>query len=352
MTQPAGSASSLEATGPAFIAILVPALNEERYIEACLASLAAQEPGGGFEILVLDGGSTDATRRIVTELARRSSTEIRLVDNPGRLQSAACNLGARVASPRATVLIRADAHALYPAGFLVTCARALAESGATSVVVPMRTVAEGGSCGSGLQRAIAATQNSRLGNGGSAHRTGGASGFVDHGHHAAFDRAFFLQVGGYDPWFTPNEDAELDHRASRAGGRIWMCGEASVTYFPRRSFDALAKQYFRHGAGRARTLLSHGLRPRLRQCAPLLILIGSFGGLLLVPVNPWFASIPGGYALACCGWGAVAAVRARDAWLVAVGPAAMTMHLSWAVGFLRTATAWPHAKRARAAVVT
>ena len=117
----------------------------------------------------------------------------------------------------------------------------------------------------GFQRAVAAAQNSRLGNGGAPHRTAPRSGPVAHGHHAAFDRAFFDRLGGYDAHFSHNEDAEFDYRALRAGGRIWMCAEARVEYYPRDRPMALLHQYIRNGRGRARTLLLHRPAP---QCPP------------------------------------------------------------------------------------
>jgi succinoglycan biosynthesis protein ExoA len=325
---------------PAAVAVLVPTLDEERYIAACVESLLAQRTDVSLEVLVLDGGSRDATRSIVGAIAERDP-RVRLLDNPGRLQSAACNLGATAAAASVTTLIRADAHAVYQPDFVATCTRTMAETGATSVVVPLRTEAEQGPHSSGFQRSVAAAQRSRLGNGGSAHRTGAVSGWVDHGHHAAFDRRFFTAIGGYDAWFTPNEDAEFDVRAVRAGGRIWLSPQAAVTYFPRRRVGALARQYANHGGGRARTLLHHRLRPKARQCAPLAILALCAGGVALAPLRPRAALAPAAYVAACSAWGAVVALRTRDAWLLAMGPAAIVMHLSWAVGFARVAVTRP-----------
>ncbi|MEJ0048194.1 MAG: glycosyltransferase [Rhodospirillales bacterium] len=177
------------------------------FIEACLRSLLVSVEqaglGAAFEILVMDGGSTDETAAIVGRMSAQVPA-IRLCANPGRLQSAAVNLAAEIADPRARILMRADAHALYPANFVGDCMAALRDQDASSVVVPMinRGVTP-------IQRAIAAAQSGRLGNGGSAHRTAGASCFVDHGHHAAFDRAVFQRLGGYDTRFTHNEDAEF-----------------------------------------------------------------------------------------------------------------------------------------------
>jgi succinoglycan biosynthesis protein ExoA len=320
-----------------FVSIVVPALNEEAYIEACLGSLVKQWPAAACEILVMDGGSQDRTVALVEAFAARHPAPefpaIRALPNPRRIQSSAVNLAARLASPRATILVRADAHAHYPAGFIRRCVGDLLRTGATSVVVPMRNTAQ---AGRGVQRAIATAQSSRLGNGGSAHRARPRSGFVDHGHHAAFDRAFFLSVGGYDESFTHNEDAELDHRALMAGGRVWMCADEPVTYFPRKDLLALGRQYFRHGAGRARTLLKHRLRPRPRQMAPVVALGACLGGAALAPVLPELAAVALVYPAACFGWGASQAVRRRDPWLLAAGPALVTMHMSWAAGFLRT----------------
>jgi succinoglycan biosynthesis protein ExoA len=196
----------------------------------------------------------------------------------------------------------------------------------------MRTEGQGG-----VQNAIAAVQNSRLGNGGAAHRAGGMSGFVEHGHHALFDRAFFLRLGGYDESFTHNEDAELDRRAVAAGGRIWMCREAVMIYFPRRTLGALARQYFKHGAGRMRMLRRHRLIPRPRQLAAPFILLASLLSVTLLPVSVWFVLFPAAYAGACLIWALTSAARARDAWLIFIAPAAIVTHFAWAAGFLREA---------------
>jgi succinoglycan biosynthesis protein ExoA len=311
----------------------MPVLNEEAYIAASLSALLPQAEAMDADVVVMDGGSTDATRAIVQGL-QLQHTRLSWLANPRRLQAAALNLAAATLPPDITVIIRADAHAGYPADFVRRCVTALREWQATSVVVPMRTLGR-----SPVQRAIALVQNSRLGNGGAAHRTGARSGFVDHGHHAAFDRAFFRSIGGYDESFSHNEDAELDERARRAGGRIWMCADACIDYFPRSHIWPLARQYFRHGAGRARTLRKHRLRPRPRQLAAPAILLGCAGGIVLAPISPWTLLAPLAYAAGCAGWAMIETILRRDMALLAVAPAAMATHLGWGAGFLSTLAA-------------
>ena len=319
------------ATRPA-VCIIVPALNEASYIEACLASLLRQIDCNIAEIIVADGGSTDGTPALVEQVARNFPI-VRLLHNSGRIQSAGVNLAALQADRRAEILIRADAHVEYAPAFVVQCVTAMQKSGATSVAVPMRTVGK-----TGFQRATAFAQNSKLGNGGAAHRSSGGrcSGFVDHGHHAAFNRQFFEACGGYDETFTHNEDAELDYRAHLAGGRVWLCVEACVNYYPRSTPLALARQYLRNGRGRARTLVKHGMRPRLRQFAPVLVLLAVLGGLILTPVWWPFVLIPLIYLALCSVAGVYAAFVKRDPWLLASGVAIAIMHLSFGTGFLQT----------------
>ena len=201
------------------------------------------------------------------------------------------------------------------------------ETGATSVVVGMETIGR-----PGFQRAAAVAQSSRLGAGGSAHRNGGASGWVDHGHHALFRLDAFAACGGYDESFSHNEDAELDVRLARAGGRIWLTGAAPMTYYPRATAGALWRQYLNYGRGRARTVLKHRTRLRLRQALPLAVAPAALAALA-APLW-WPAALPAlGWALACLTYGAVLGLRRRDVWAALAGPAAMIMHLAWSAGF-------------------
>ena len=186
----------------------------------------------------------------------------------------------------------------------------------------------------GFQSAAAAAQNSVLGTGGAAHRCAGPSRWVEHGHHALVELEPFHAVGGYDESFSHNEDAELDVRLVKAQARIWLCQDLQVTYLPRSTASDLFRQYFNYGKGRARTLLQHGLRPRLRQQALVAVvpaaLVAPLGVLepaLALPAVFWIAaSLTMGVALA---------VRQRQWAVLASGPAAVVMHLAWSAGFWR-----------------
>ncbi len=308
--------------------IVVPCLNEARHMAGLLAQLAPVRRRYGGRIVVADGGSTDGSREIVAGIAALESG-ITLLDNPARVQSAGINAAVRAFAHEARWLVRIDAHCRYPDDF---CDRLLDEAratGAASVVVSM--TAEGKRA---IQRTIAAAQNSVAGNGGSRHRLPARGEFVDHGHHALISIEAFRAVGGYDPSFTHNEDAELDYRLVRAGYRIWLTAQTQVAYFPRESFAALAGQYFAYGKGRARNLLKHRVFPRLRQTKVMMVLpavfLATLAGVHIAFALPFLLWL--GYCLVA---GLRIAWRARDARLLVSGFSALIMHLTWSMGFWR-----------------
>ncbi|MEJ2227347.1 MAG: glycosyltransferase family 2 protein [Alphaproteobacteria bacterium] len=313
-----------------FVSIVMPSLNEEHYIRDAITSILPCDGEIDYEILIVDGGSTDSTCEIVQQLAKENP-RIKLLHNPRRIQSAAMNLAAEAAAPQSRYLLRADCHAEYPPAFARHCIEALEKTEAASVVVPL--LAAGRTC---MQKAIAAAQNSPLGNGGSAHRRAITSRYVEHGHHAAFDRAVFQKLGGYDESFTHNEDAEYDVRVVNSGQSVYLLGEAPVRYYTRANLLALARQYANHGRGRASTLLKHSIRPRLRQMLPVAALLSNAAAVILAMLwSAAFLAIPLTYVALCMGWGAALAVRERAPYAALSGAAAMVMHMSWALGFLQ-----------------
>jgi succinoglycan biosynthesis protein ExoA len=314
---------------PALVTIVMPALNEERYIAAAIASIVPRSGEVDYELLVVDGGSTDCTRAIVEDMAV-ANPRIRLIRNEKCIQAAAVNLAAKLADPRSEYLVRADCHATYPDRFVERCVETLRAQQVASVTVAMH--AAGRPC---LQKAIAASQNSRLGNGGSPHRMGQKSGIVDHGHHAAFHRGTFLKLGGYDESFTHNEDAEFDTRLRRSGQRIYLDSNLTINYYPRADFASLARQYFRYGLGRASTLVKHGTPPKARQLLPVAALLASLASVSAALIDARFLALPAAYAVLSVIWGAVLSLRQRCLCLLLSGPAAVVMHMSWAAGFLR-----------------
>jgi succinoglycan biosynthesis protein ExoA len=316
------------------ISVLIPVYNEEEHIENCISSLLASGyPQDLMEILVCDGRSTDATRDRVRKMAL-TIPRLRLLDNPGKIQSVGTNVGAAESDPDSEFLIRVDAHADYPEGFLGLAVETALKTGADLVVYVNHPVGR-----TPFQQAVAMAFSHPLGVGDSTYRLGKFSGWVDHGQQGCFRRETFQKLGGYDETLRANEDSELSHRLLKSGGRIYLNADLRMYYYPRRTPAALARQYYFYGYGRAMNSLKHGA-VKWRQMAPPALLFFEILCLVLLAAK----GIPPGFrALAWCwlvypaivlgvtGW---ECVRRRSWSLLWLPPVFSLMHHFWAWGFV------------------
>jgi succinoglycan biosynthesis protein ExoA len=334
------------AGAPPRVLVVIPCLNEARHIEGVIRRLLMETDRVAMTIVVADGGSVDNTCALVAAMARRDN-RIALLANPKKIQSAALNLAVAKHGHAADYVLRVDAHASYPPRYCQRLLAAQRETGADSVVVAMRT--EGRGC---FGRAVAAAQNSVLGNGGSMHRNATAGRWVDHGHHALMTIDSFRAVDGYDESFSHNEDVELDLRLTENKFRIFLVGGMSITYYPRRTPIALFMQYFNIGRGRARNVLKHRRHTKARHLV-LAIIAPALCLLLPAPIFPALAAPALCWAVLCLAYGVLIGVRARDLCAAAAGVAAIATQAGWSFGFhaglVHDLGEWIGARRGRGA---
>lgn len=304
--------------------IAIPTLDEADHIGAVLDGLRAD--GVTDPVLVLDGGSRDATRTIVQGRMNRDRN-LYLIDNPEVLQAAAVNRAAHIAREmEAEVLIRLDAHARYPSGFVAGVRATLDARDADSVVVPL--IAAGAP---GWQAAAALLQRGWLGHGGAAHRRVGTRGWVRHGHHAAFRLDRFLALGGYRRRFAACEDVDFDLRLTAAGGRLFLEDRWPVSYRPRRSPAELWAQMHRNGRWRVAAARAHGRPLAARQMLPLAATGTAAASLSLAALHPALLAPAAGYLAAVFG---LSAATAPPRYLPRVAILALVAHAGFASGLL------------------
>jgi succinoglycan biosynthesis protein ExoA len=314
-------------TSSSRVLVVIPTLNESEHIEQVLETLLQDSAVLDMHVVVVDGGSEDGTQALVHAMAKRHE-QLTLLHNPRRIQSSGINLAVRRYGRDADVLIRCDAHAIYPEGYCRKLVETLERTSADAVVVPMDSFGQ-----APFQKAVAWVSNSPVGTGGSAHRGGHRSGFVDHGHHAAFRMSMFRASGGYDDSFTHNEDAELDCRQRALGARIYLDSDIRLGYHPRHELGALFRQYFKYGAGRSRTVRRHPASLRLRQLAVPGHLLISVLALMTLPWSPWLLIWPAVYLSVLGAFAVLLCARHRQACALWSSLAALVMHTAWALGF-------------------
>lgn len=308
--------------------ILVPVRDEQDRIGDVIAGINAQSFDEPVEILFLEGRSRDSTRAVLEELAR-ADPRIRVLDNPGRIAPSALNVGLRQA--RGRFVVRMDAHAHYPAGYVAEGIERLRRGDVEWVSGPQLPYGTGR-----WSRRVALALGSWFGIGGASYRRATEHEVDVHsGFTGMWLRETLETLGGWNEEWAVNEDAELAARILARGGRIVCLPELAARYTPRDSLSALTRQYRRYGFYRVKTSRRHpeSMR-RSHLLAPGLALAtvaGALGPRRARRVSrlclAGYAVVVGGASLRCA-----SPDHPRDA--AALPAVFLVMHLAWGFGFL------------------
>lgn len=320
------------------VSVIMPVLNEEHHLADSVTAILASEYTGPIEVVLALGPSQDETDKVARELAA-TNPRITLVDNPSGRTSAGLN--AAIEAARHDIIIRVDGHALIPADYVATAVRTLEDTGADNVGGIMG--AEGDS---DFERAVAAAMTSWFGVGGAAFHIGGHAGPALTVYLGCFQRSALERVGGFDESMVRAQDWELNHRIRATGGEVWFTPELHVTYRPRSSVKALARQYFQYGRWRREVTRRHPETISVRYLAAPATVAGVAIGAVIGVIG----SATRHHRLAALGWAAPMGYTlgnlAASAWIgrgestavrVRIPAALATMHLAWGAGFLRGA---------------
>ena len=318
------------------VAVVMPVLNEENYLEAAVLAILSQDYEGPIQVVLALGPSTDRTNEVAARICAGDS-RVSSVPNPtGRTPE---GLNAALAATTQEIVVRVDAHSELSNGYIRLAVETLQRTGADNVggIMGARGVTK-------FEKAVAAAMTSPLGVGSASFHTGGSEGPAETVYLGVFKRNALDRVGGYDPAFTRAQDWEMNYRIRTTGGTVWFNPDLFVTYRPRPNVFKLAKQYFEYGSWRHEVMRRHPdtrrTKSALRYFAPplavALIVIGKILGTIgLVMGNAlvWVYVFPLGYLALTLLSSLTLVKRARSGtlWLPIV---LMTMQMSWGIGFL------------------
>ena len=209
------------------VAFVIPAFNEARLIAETIASIhTAMRSISAYEVIVVDNGSTDDT----VQLAQRAGART-LVD-PHATVAGLRNLGVRAAS--AEVIVFLDADVALTGAWTDNIRATLSDLAANPRLIT------GSWCGvpdnpSWIERFWFAP------------KAAGGNNHINSGH-MVLCRAFFDEIGGFDPDLQTGEDYELSVRATTAGGDMREApGLAVVHHGYPRSLAAFVRREIWHG---------------------------------------------------------------------------------------------------------
>ena len=307
------------------ISVILPVLNEAKYLEEAVNAILAQDFTGLFEVILAVGPSHDGTEKIAAALAVKDSRVV-VISNPSGRTAAGLNLA--IAASKYSIIVRVDGHSKIPNNYLSLVFEILNQSGAVNVGGMM--AAEGHSI---FEKSVARAMRSPLGVGASRFHTGGHAGAVDTVYLGAFRKEALIAAGSFDERFTRAQDWELNFRLRAAGGVIYFDPRLIVTYRPRGTVKSLAKQYFEYGRWRRVVSRRHEGTINYRYLAPPFTVLGVATSLILGTLISSFFFIP---ALVYALFILIASARIGKslAEFVSLPLILLTMHMTWGTGFL------------------
>lgn len=314
-----------------FVSVIIPVYNEENTIIDCIKSLInGGYPVDKLEFIIADGGSKDRTVEIINFFSSSNpNIKTKVVNNPHRTQGYGLNISIENADGRSEIILRADAHSVYPENYIFDCVQTLLSVNAYNaggVMVPVGKTP--------FQKAVAFCMSHPIGVGDAKFHLGNYSGFVDTVYLGCFKKEVFKKVGLFDPTMTPAEDAELNLRIINFGGTIYLNSNIKVDYFPRNDVFKLIKQYYRYGQGRCRVFKKHKKFTSVRQIIPpmwiiftaISIILGLFLKIFIIPLLAYLSVI---FIVSANG-----AIKNKEIDILLAPIGFIIMHYAWGSGFL------------------
>ncbi len=306
------------------VSIILPILNEERFLEKTITAINEQNYPGKIEIILALGPSKDRTNEIANSLAQIYSN-LKLVVNPtGRTPN---GLNLAISSSQYSIICRVDGHAEVKNNYLALAVQTLLETGSVNVggVMAANGISK-------FEKSVAKAMRSKIGVGAARFHVGGKAGEVDTVYLGTFDKAALLAVGGYDENFTRAQDWELNFRLRKNGGKIFFNPNLEVTYRPRPNLTALSNQYFEYGKWRHVVVRTHKGSVNFRYLAPPTMFSINLISIVISAWVPQLLIFPTLYLAALIITGLLIG---RNIWeWVSLPVIFFVMHMSWGLGYL------------------
>jgi cellulose synthase/poly-beta-1,6-N-acetylglucosamine synthase-like glycosyltransferase len=266
-----------------YLTVVIPVRNERQLLPELLDRLQEQNyPPELYEILVVDGRSTDGTADLIARRYSERKVRIRVIDNPRKNGAAGRNVGIRAAVGDAVMFL--SARCAVPSNELLAYTAELLETmpEAACFCQPRPLLAP---AGTRTGEAIARVWSSWLGR---RPELPELAGFVDVPMGATiYRRSVFEKIGFFDESFDACEDEDFNIRAWKGVLQGYCDPRLAVYDRPRSSVGAFWRQMIRYGRGTSRLMRKHPEQSQVTQIAPLAVLLALLLGSLAWNQLPW-----------------------------------------------------------------
>ena len=225
------------------ISVVVPVRNGAPWLARVIEALLAEDPGGRYEIIAIDDGSTDGSAAILAGFNR--DPRVRVIDGPRRGATAALNLG--VALAQCALVAQVDQDVIVERGWLATLRRALQDpkvAAAQGYYVTDRSAPLSARVmGLDLEQRYA-----RLEHGRTDHVCTG---------NTLYRTEALASIGGFDESFGYGYDNDVSYRLRDAGYELRLCRDAQSQHHWREGFWLYLVQQYGFGYGRIDLVWRH-----------------------------------------------------------------------------------------------
>jgi glycosyltransferase involved in cell wall biosynthesis len=253
------------------VSVVIPVLNEEKYIAKTLQSVLKQKYAGNLEIIVVDGGSEDETLSIVKDFVKEHRW-VSLIRNKKKNTPSSLNIG--IKKSKGDVFIRLDGHSEMVDDDYI--------SGVVKTLLNNKIGCAGGKTKAvGISfwgKIIAKVFNSIFGVG-LSFRTLERKTLVKTLAFGGYWMKDMIQAGYFREDFKCAEDDEYNFRFCRNNKKILYIPKLYIKYYVRESLIGLIKQMFCYGFNKPRTLFKYPEFVGYRNILPLIFIL-LFSGLV------------------------------------------------------------------------
>ena len=268
------------------ISVIIPIKNEIKYVAECLKSLKAQTHRD-FEVIFVDGGSTDGTRQFLQENIEKTGKFI-LLDNPAGDAASARNIGIKNAKYEYVTFLDGDSY--------------IDNDWIEKVIERLPQIKDGKVAGIGgppvlppqdnsfLALAINKTMSSPIASGGNLnpsvhHKNLTKKTKVKMISFVVMKKDIFLKEGLFDEKFAKGQDLEYATRLFKKGYYYIFDPALKVWHHDKTTISSFIKQLYKWGAAKVLVMRKHGINPAY--CIPL----AAFGlAVALVFFSIWSAA--------------------------------------------------------------
>ncbi len=257
--------------------IIIACRNEFEYIEKCIKSIYNQDYKGDFELIVVDGMSTDGTYEKLKDLKKKY--KFQLYQNPMLNAAAGRNTGIKKAKGEYTAFIDGDAIA-HP-DWLTQIKKTFEQN--------PKVIGVGGPDllpdeSTERSRMIGQVMSSPVARGGklnpsTQHSLMDENKYVEHipTCNLCLKKEVYKKVGMFDEAFVKGQDLELNYRIKRAGFKLLYSPKIRVVHYRKHHIRSFVRQIYKWAKAKVAIIKKHGMQQGIISHIYLWPLYGTIG---------------------------------------------------------------------------